>query len=59
MKLIYAFDENTKNKLIDNGYSFLNQCRYKDKEAFLFINDGVSKTTFSKDKIEYSNKMYC
>lgn len=59
MKLIYAFDENTKDKLINDGYSFLNQCKYKGKEAFLFINDGVSKTTFSKDKIEYSNKMYC
>lgn len=59
MKLIYAFDETTKNNLINSGYSFLNQCKYKGKEAFLFINDGVTKTTFNKDKIEYSNKMYC
>lgn len=58
MSFIYAYDESTKEKLINNGYEFMNETNYKGKKAFLFINNG-NKLNFTDDNLEFSNRLYC
>lgn len=57
MKFIYVYDEETKNKLIKDNYSFLSEKIINGKKTFLFANDS-NKINFSKDKVKYSNKLY-
>lgn len=58
MNFIYCYDESTKEKLINNGFDFMNETNYKGKKAYLFINNG-NKINFTNENIEFSNKMYC
>lgn len=58
MGFIYAYDDKSKEELIENGYEFLNKTRYKGKEAYLFINNG-NKLNFSNCNLDFSNKIYC
>jgi len=58
LNFIYAYDESTKDKLIQNGYDFMNETNYKNKKAYLFINNG-NKINFTNENIEFSNKIYC
>lgn len=58
MNFIYCYDDITKDKLIKNGYDFMNETTYKGKKAFLFMNNG-NKINFTNDNLEFSNKMYC
>ena len=47
-------DENTKNTLLENGFTFLN----KEGEFYIFINDG--KVNFSEEvqkEIFYTDKV--
>lgn len=58
MNFIYCYDEPTKDKLIENGYDFMNETNYKGNKAYLFMNNG-NKINFTTENIEFSNKMYC
>jgi hypothetical protein len=54
---IYAYDQITKEKLMNNNYEFMNETNYKGKKAYLFINNG-NKLNFSNDNLEFSNKLH-
>jgi hypothetical protein len=58
LNFIYVFDEPTKDELIKNGYDFMRETNYKNKKAYLFVNNG-NKVNFTNKNIEYSNKLYC
>lgn len=56
MNFIYAYDQTAKEKLLNNGYEFMNEINYKGKKAYLFVNNG-NKLNFTNDNIEFSNKL--
>jgi hypothetical protein len=58
MNFIYAYDDTAKEKLINNGYEFMNETNYKGKKAYLFINNG-NKMNFISYNLEFSNRLYC
>ena len=58
MNFIYCYDISAKDKLIKNGYDFMNETLYKGKKAYLFMNNG-NKINFTNENLEFSNKMYC
>lgn len=61
MKFIYAYDSETKDKLINNNYEFMNETNYKGKKAYLFMNNESkeNKLNFTNENVELSNKLYC
>jgi len=56
VNFIYVYSENIKNKLIANGFTFIKEVVYGNKQAFLFANNG-QKLTFNQGEITYSNKL--
>lgn len=56
LNFIYVYKEETKNKLIENGFIFMREVVYGNRQAFLFANNG-SKLTFNQDEAVYSNKL--
>lgn len=54
---LYCFNEETKLKLITNGYKFIKEVKFQDKTGFLFANNGI-KLTFDKSEVLYTNKLY-
>ena len=56
---IMCFTEDTKNKLIGQGYELLNEINNNNKTIYYFKNDDSlnNKLTFSKNEIIYTNKM--
>jgi len=55
-KFIYAYDIESKDKLIKNGYDFISETTFGNEVVFLFMNNG-NKINFSELKITYSNKL--
>ena len=56
---IMCFTEDTKNKLIGQGYELLNEINNNNKTIYYFKNNNSlnKKLTFSKNEIIYTNKM--
>lgn len=58
MKFIMCFSEETKERLIRNGYKLLNEVKTGSKTIYFFKNEIDSKLTFSKDEVVYTNKLF-
>lgn len=58
MKFIYCYDDNTKERMMLNGYEFISEVQFKGKTAFLFVNNSNKLKFTNEDKVEFSNKMY-
>lgn len=56
MKFIYCFSEDLKEKMMLNGYEYMNKVKYKGKEAFLFANNS-NKLTFTNGEVVITNKL--
>ena len=56
---IMCFTEDTKNKLIGQGYELLNEINNNNKTIYYFKNNNSlnKKLIFSKNEIIYTNKM--
>lgn len=59
MRFIYCYDDKAKEKLLSQGYTFIKNIKYKNRNSYLFINDGQADNnlSFSNEEIEYSNKL--
>lgn len=55
-KIVYCFDEKTKEQLLINGYAFLNEVQFENTKAYVFLNNGA-KLHFDKNKVFYTNKL--
>ena len=56
MKFIYAYDNETKEKLLDNGYKLMTIQLINDKETFIFLNNG-KKLNFESENVKFTNKL--
>lgn len=56
MKFIYAYDNETKEKLLDNGYKLMTTQILNDKKVFVFLNNG-KKLNFDNMNINLTNKL--
>ena len=56
MKFIYAFDNETKEKLLDKGYKLMTTQILNDKKVFVFLNNG-KKLNFDNMNINLTNKL--
>ena len=56
-KFIICFDNETKEKLEYNNYTFINEFKIKDKIIYMFLNNG-SSISFNKENIYYTDKMF-
>ena len=56
MKFIYAYDNETKEKLLDEGYKLMTTQIINEKETFVFINNG-KKIKFDNMNINLTNKL--
>ena len=54
---LYCFEDETKEKLIKNGFKFINTKVVNNKPVHIFENN--NKKVFSKeDKVYITNKLY-
>ena len=56
MKFIYAYDNETKEKLLDKGYKLMTTQIINNKETFVFLNNG-KKLNFEEMDIKLTNKL--
>ena len=56
MKFIYAYDNETKEKLLDEGYKLMTTQILNDKKVFVFLNNG-KKLNFDNMNINLTNKL--
>lgn len=56
MKFIYAYDNETKEKLMNNGYKLMTTQLINEKETFVFLNNG-KKLNFDNMNINLTNKL--
>ena len=56
MKFIYAYDNETKEKLLDEGYKLMTTQIINEKETFVFLNNG-KKLKFDNMNINLTNKL--
>ena len=56
MKFIYAYDNETKEKLMDNGYKLITAQIINDEETFVFLNNG-KKLNFESENVKFTNKL--
>ena len=56
MKFIYAYDNETKEKLLDEGYKLMTTQLINEKETFVFLNNG-KKLNFDNMNINLTNKL--
>ena len=56
MKIIYAYDNETKEKLLDEGYKLMTTQILNGKETFVFLNNG-KKLKFEEMDIKLTNKL--
>ena len=56
MKFIYAYDNETKEKLLDEGYKLMTIQLINSKETFVFLNNG-KKLNFDNMNINLTNKL--
>ena len=56
MKFIYAYDNGTKEKLLDEGYKLMTTQILNDKKVFVFLNNG-KKLNFDNMNINLTNKL--
>ena len=56
MKFIYAYDNETKEKLLDEGYKLMTTQIINNKETFVFLNNG-KKLNFDNMNINLTNKL--
>ena len=55
MKFIYAYDNETKEKLMGNNYKLMTTQILNDKKVFVFLNNG-KKLNFDNMNINLTNK---
>lgn len=56
MKFIYAYDNETKEKLMGNNYKLMTTQILNDKKVFVFLNNG-KKLNFDNMNINLTNKL--
>ena len=58
MNFLYCFDNEIKNRLEAEGFSFIKETKIGDKQAFLFMNNN-NKINFAKEgiKVFFTNKL--
>ena len=56
MKFIYAYDNETKEKLLDKGYKLMTTQLINEKETFVFLNNG-KKLNFESENVKFTNKL--
>ena len=56
MKFIYTYDNETKEKLLDEGYKLMTTQIINNKETFVFLNNG-KKLNFDNMNINLTNKL--
>lgn len=56
MKFIYVYDNETKEKLMNNGYKLMTTQILNDKKVFVFLNNG-KKLNFDNMNINLTNKL--
>ena len=56
MKFIYAYDNETKEKLLDEGCKLMTTQIINNKETFVFLNNG-KKLNFDNMNINLTNKL--
>lgn len=56
MKFIYVYDNETKEKLLDEGYKLMTTQILNDKKVFVFLNNG-KKLKFDNMNINLTNKL--
>ena len=56
MKFIYAYDNETKEKLLDEGYKLMTTQILNDKKVFVFLNNG-KKLNFESENVKFTNKL--
>ena len=56
MKFIYAYDNETKEKLMGNNYKLMTTQILNDKKVFVFLNNG-KKLNFEEMDIKLTNKL--
>lgn len=56
MKFIYAYDNETKEKLLDEGYKLMTTQIINSKETFIFLNNG-KKLNFESENVKFTNKL--
>lgn len=56
MKFIYVYDNETKEKLLDEGYKLMTTQLINEKETFVFLNNG-KKLNFDNMNINLTNKL--
>ena len=56
MKFIYAYDNETKEKLLDKGYKLMTTQILNDKKVFVFLNNG-KKLNFESENVKFTNKL--
>ena len=56
MKFIYAYDNETKEKLLDKGYKLMTTQILNDKKVFVFLNNG-KKLNYDNMNINLTNKL--
>ena len=61
-KFIYTFSEEEYKRLIKDGFPYINKVNFGKKEAFIFLNNNISKVmNFSEDRkkeLFFTNDMY-
>lgn len=56
VKFIYAYDNETKEKLMGNNYKLMTTQILNDKKVFVFLNNG-KKLNFEEMDIKLTNKL--
>lgn len=56
MKFLYCFDEEMKNKLLQNNYKFMCNKNINGAIVYLFLNNG-NKLTFSNKEVVFTNRI--
>lgn len=56
VKFIYAYDNETKEKLMGNNYKLMTTQILNDKKVFVFLNNG-KKLNFDNMNINLTNKL--
>ena len=61
-KFIYTFSEEEYKRLLKDGFPYINKVNFGKKEAFIFLNNNISKVmNFSEDRkkeLFFTNDMY-
>ena len=56
VKFIYAYDNETKEKLMGNNYKLMTTQILNDKKVFVFLNNG-KKLNFESENVKFTNKL--